>query len=62
MKAFVDKELCIGCGLCCTYGDEVFRLNEDGKSEAYKDVNENNLIKVQEAIDNCPVSAISMEE
>lgn len=62
MKAFVDKELCIGCGLCCTYCDEVFRLNEEGKSEAYKDVNENNLIKVQEAIDNCPVSAISMEE
>lgn len=62
MKAFVDKELCIGCGLCCTYCDEVFRLNEDGKSEAYQDISENNLSQVQEAMDNCPVSAISMEE
>ena len=62
MKAFVNEELCIGCGLCCTYCDEVFLFFEDGKSEAYKDVSENNLSKVQDAIDNCPVSAISMEE
>ena len=37
MKATkVDKDLCIGCGLCCGICDEVFRMNEQGKAEAYQ--------------------------
>ena len=37
MKATkVDKDLCIGCGLCCGICGEVFRMNEQGKAEAYQ--------------------------
>lgn len=61
MKAFVDQETCIGCGLCCATCDAVFRLNEEGKSEAYGTVTEENQADVQTAIDNCPVSAISWQ-
>lgn len=40
MKATkVDKDLCIGCGLCCGICDEVFRMNEQGKAEAYQPEN-----------------------
>ena len=56
MKAHVDQELCIGCGLCTTLCPDVFELNAEGKAEA---VNEG---EVQDAIDNCPVTAISVEE
>ena len=39
MKATkVDKDLCIGCGLCCGICDEVFRMNEQGKLEIEDDL------------------------
>lgn len=61
MKAIVDPDICIGCGLCAGMADEVFRMNDDGKSEAYDSVSDKNKDKVQEAIDSCPVAAISWE-
>lgn len=62
MRAFVDKDTCIGCGLCCGTCEEVFRLDDDGKSVAYGEVTDANKDDVQAAIDNCPVSAISWRE
>lgn len=64
MKATkVDKDLCIGCGLCCGLCcgicGEVFRMNEQGKAEAYQRANAENQGAVQEAADSCPVSAIA---
>lgn len=61
MKASVDQDLCIGCGLCAGNAPEVFRLNDDGKAEAYKEVEDIEKTSVQEAIDGCPVAAISCE-
>lgn len=62
MKAFVDQDTCIGCGLCCGMCDAVFRMNDDGKAEAYQEAFEENQSEVQSAIDSCPVSAISWED
>ena len=62
MKAVVDQDLCIGCGLCCGTCPDVFRLGDGGKSEAYPEAPEGNRGLVQEAIDGCPVSAISWTE
>lgn len=62
MKAIVDQDTCIGCSLCCELCDSVFRMNDNNKSEAYKEANANNQDYVQSAIDNCPVSAISWDE
>lgn len=51
----VDKEKCIGCGLCVSLCKEVFALGKDGKAivKAQK-----NLPCVKEAIESCPVNAI----
>lgn len=57
-SAIVEQDLCIGCGLCCGVCDEVFRINEHGKAEAYQPSTNENQDFVQEAIDSCPVSAI----
>lgn len=62
MKAFVDQDTCIGCGLCCGMCDAVFRMNDDGKAEAYQAATEENQNDVQSAIDSCPVSAIRWED
>lgn len=61
MKAFVDQDSCIGCGMCCGVCPEVFRMNDDGKAEAYGDVTVANRGAVQEAISGCPMEAISEE-
>lgn len=59
MKARVNKELCVGCGLCASMNPEVFQMDENGLATAVKETEDESLL--QESIDNCPVSAISKE-
>ncbi|MBC8585988.1 ferredoxin [Oscillospiraceae bacterium NSJ-64] len=40
MKAFVEQDTCIGCGLCCGMCDTVFCMNEAGKAEACREASE----------------------
>lgn len=58
-KPKVDKNLCIGCGLCVSLCPDVFQLGEDGRSEAKDPFGECNL---EEAVESCPVAAITIEE
>jgi len=51
----IDKEKCIGCGTCAAVCEEVFEMDGDkAKVKEQKDVP-----CVKEAIDTCPVDAIS---
>lgn len=52
----IDKAKCIGCGLCPSLCPEVFEMGSDGK--AFVKV-QKKIPSVKEAIDSCPVSAIS---
>ena len=58
MRAFVDLDLCIGCGMCNAACPEVFELNDEGKAEAVADTTDSNRDDVMTAIEGCPVSAI----
>lgn len=60
MKARVNQDLCVGCGLCVTLNPEVFEMNENGLADAVNDSNDEELL--DSAMDSCPVSAISEEE
>jgi ferredoxin len=61
-KVAVDQEECIGCGTCEGICPEVFQLSsETGKSQVIKPVGGPEDL-IQEAIDSCPVSAISWQE
>jgi len=51
----IDKEKCIGCGLCTKICREVFELQGDGKAGVKKD---KDIPCVKDAIASCPVSAI----
>lgn len=61
MKATVNEE-CIGCGLCEGTCPDVFSISDDGVAVAIEeDVPEDAEDSAQEAADNCPVSAITIE-
>jgi ferredoxin len=62
MKATIDRDGCIGCGLCTDICSEVFRMAEDGYAEVYTDpVPSDALESAKKAASNCPVAVISVE-
>ena len=62
MKAHVDKDTCIGCGLCPEICPEIFEMEDDGKAVASTDeVPENLESSAKEAEEQCPVAAITVE-
>lgn len=60
-KIIVDKNKCIGCGLCTAIADKTFRIGKDGKSEVFNQ-NSDSEEKIKEAISSCPVTAISIKK
>ncbi|HUV72340.1 MAG TPA: ferredoxin [Clostridia bacterium] len=60
-KVKIDKEKCIGCGLCVTIAEKAFKLSDEGKAEVLV-VETEEESKVQEAIESCPVGAITEVE
>lgn len=63
MKAFIEREGCISCGLCAETCPSVFRMADDGLAEVYVDeVPEEEQDAAQEACEGCPVSVINIEE
>lgn len=61
MKAEVNQDLCIGCGLCPSIAPEVFDLGDDGKAHVIVDeVPESSHDEAKEAASSCPVDAIDV--
>jgi ferredoxin len=63
MKATVDKDVCIGCGICVEVCPDVFEMSDDDKAQAKTtkvplEAEDN----CRDAADQCPVSAITVEE
>ena len=62
MKASINRDGCIACGLCESTCPQVFRMADDGLAEIYTDpVPASEEESATEARDNCPVSVISIE-
>ncbi|MDM8128765.1 ferredoxin [Paraclostridium benzoelyticum] len=62
MKAFVDRDTCIGCKACEGICPDVFSIDDEGKSVPITDdIADGILESAQDAKDNCPVSAISID-
>lgn len=62
MKAYVDKDTCIGCGLCPEICPEIFSMEDDGLAVA-KDIEipDDILESARDAEESCPVDAITVE-
>jgi len=62
MKASIDREGCISCGVCESTCPEVFRMAGDGYAEVIVDTIPESAEKTAiEAQENCPVSVITVE-
>lgn len=61
MKAYVDKDACISCGLCPSLCPEVFEMEGDGKAGVTTDTVPSGVEDAaKEAESSCPTSAISV--
>ncbi len=52
LRLRVDHHVCVGNAMCETFAPHVFQLNAKGDTEE----------KILEAAENCPVSAIFVED
>lgn len=57
----VDKTACTSCGLCTELAPNTFKLDSDDLAETYNPTGDAEDV-IQEAIDSCPVEAISWKE
>ena len=62
MRAFVDRDSCIGCEACVGICPEVFSMDDEGISVAIDRELAADLVEsAEEAMECCPVSAITVE-
>jgi len=61
VKAIVDQDLCIGCGMCASICPEVFEMADDGLAKAVSEVTPELEASAQEAAESCPTEAITIE-
>jgi ferredoxin len=63
MKASIDRDGCIACGLCIETCPEVFKMAEDGLAEVIVDeVPDDAEEQAVESQESCPVSVITVNE
>ena len=53
----IDKEQCIGCGLCASVCEQVFEM-KDGKAYVKKGQEKSKIPCVKESVEACPVTCI----
>jgi ferredoxin len=63
MKARVDMDLCIGCGICPDVAPQVFEMGADDKAYTKVDPIPDDLqAACKDARDQCPQAAIEIDE
>lgn len=62
MKAVVDSDTCVACGLCPSVCPDVFSFGDDGKAHAVSGDVSAHSSEVKDAEAGCPVSAISTSD
>ena len=61
LRIRVDHNKCVGNAMCVSFSPQVFALNKDLQSEPVNPAGDPED-KVLEAAENCPVSAITVED
>lgn len=61
MKACVNRETCISCGLCVLTCPEIFSFDEEGIAKATGQITDEIYAMAESARTSCPVDAIDIE-
>ncbi len=61
LRITVDHDICVGNAMCETFATNTFALNDNRQSEAVNPEGDS-LDLILEAAENCPVSAIRVED
>jgi ferredoxin len=61
LRVWVDHQTCVGNAMCESIAARTFRLNDNRQSEVF-DPEGDSLENILEAAENCPVSAIFVED
>lgn len=61
LKVWVDPQTCVGNAMCEAIAAKTFRLNDNRQSEVV-DPMANSEAEILDAAENCPVSAIFVED
>jgi ferredoxin len=63
MKATVDEDICLGCGVCAIVCPEVFVMGDNGKAQVKATPTPPEAESTcRDAADQCPVTAITIED
>jgi ferredoxin len=61
LRISIDHDVCVGNAMCTTIAPDVFQLNDERQSEAVNPAGDTEE-QILEAAENCPVSAITVED
>ncbi len=61
LRVSVDHDMCVGNAMCVTIATNTFALNDDRQSEAVNPDGDSEAL-IMEAAENCPVSAIIVQD
>lgn len=61
-EVHVDKDLCIGAGVCTAIAAQSFELDDSGKAIILKGIDQENKEAILDAAKACPVAAIIIKQ
>ena len=62
-KVELNRDLCVGCGMCASNSEKYFEFGDDGLSQVIKeDIEAEDLDNLKETAELCPTEAISVVE
>ena len=63
MKIIVDRDRCSSIGLCEATAPDIFQIGPDGAlTILIEDVSEDRRTDLEQACENCPTQALSIED
>ena len=63
MKIIVDRDRCSSIGLCEATAPDIFQIGPDGAlSILMEDISEDRRTDLEQACENCPTQALSIED
>ena len=63
MNIKIDQDKCLRCGMCTGIAMDIFEFDDEGNIKPNcENITEENKTSVEDAINSCPVGAISKED